>query len=145
MSIELNISPLILGLQRLEKRQMASARIGMEDAVKALLDDCLNEQPSVPLRDGALRSSGSAYVDGKHVAGGGTPVADVPKPDMIQGTVIFDGPYAAYQHEGMRRDGTHVVKNYTTPGTGAKYIEAKLHGHPQKYIQIVAESIKRNA
>ena len=37
----------------------------------------------------------------------------------VQGNlIIYDQPYAKYQYYGMREDGTHVVKNYTTPGTG---------------------------
>jgi hypothetical protein len=30
--------------------------------------------------------------------------------------VIFNKEYAAYQERGMRKDGTHVVKNYSKPG-----------------------------
>lgn len=31
--------------------------------------------------------------------------------------------YAAYQERGMRADGSHKVRNYTTPGTGAHYLQ----------------------
>lgn len=31
--------------------------------------------------------------------------------------------YGSYQERGMRADGTHVVKKYTTPNTGAHYLE----------------------
>lgn len=30
--------------------------------------------------------------------------------------------YAAYQERGMRYDGTHIVRNYTTAGTGPQYL-----------------------
>lgn len=30
--------------------------------------------------------------------------------------------YAEYQHEGMRADGTHVVRNYTEPDTGSHFL-----------------------
>lgn len=33
-------------------------------------------------------------------------------------SITYESPYARYQYYGMRDDGTHVVKNYTTPGTG---------------------------
>ena len=37
----------------------------------------------------------------------------------VQGNlIIYDTPYAKYQYYGMREDGTHVVRQYTTPGTG---------------------------
>ena len=29
--------------------------------------------------------------------------------------ITYQSPYAHYQYKGMREDGTHVVKNYTTP------------------------------
>lgn len=32
--------------------------------------------------------------------------------------IIYLQPYAGYQYYGQRRDGTHKVKNYSTPGTG---------------------------
>lgn len=35
----------------------------------------------------------------------------------------WDVPYAQYQERGMRWDGTHVVKHYTEPGTGAHFAE----------------------
>lgn len=41
-------------------------------------------------------------------------------------TVIFGGgnvPYAGYQERGERFDGSHKVRHYTSPGTGAHYLE----------------------
>ena len=29
--------------------------------------------------------------------------------------ITYQSPYAHYQYKGMREDGTHVVRNYTTP------------------------------
>lgn len=31
--------------------------------------------------------------------------------------------YTSYQHRGMRRDGSHVVRKYTTAGTNKKFLE----------------------
>lgn len=39
---------------------------------------------------------------------------DVSNPKYI----IYEAPYARYQYYGVREDGTHKVRNYTTPGTG---------------------------
>jgi len=51
--------------------------------------------------------------------------------------------YAIYQHEGMRADGTHVVKNYTTPGTGRKFLEntilENLPEYRKKFGMIITE------
>ena len=30
-------------------------------------------------------------------------------------SITYESEYAEYQYKGMRKDGTHVVKNYTTP------------------------------
>lgn len=32
--------------------------------------------------------------------------------------IIYESPYARYQYYGVREDGSHVVRNYTTAGTG---------------------------
>lgn len=40
--------------------------------------------------------------------------------------IVFGGSgvkYAMYQERGMRADGTHVVRHYTTAGTQAHYLE----------------------
>jgi hypothetical protein len=31
--------------------------------------------------------------------------------------------YASYQHRGMRKDGSRIVRNYTTSGTNKKFLE----------------------
>ena len=38
--------------------------------------------------------------------------------DIDSNRITYEMPYAKYQYYGMRKDGTHKVKNYTTPGTG---------------------------
>lgn len=35
--------------------------------------------------------------------------------------------YAQYQERGKREDGTHVIKNYTTPGTGPHFAENAIN------------------
>lgn len=42
-------------------------------------------------------------------------------PETYTGTIIWKVPYASYQERGERSDGTHKVKNYTTPGTGKDF------------------------
>ena len=38
-----------------------------------------------------------------------------------QGIITWTVPYASYQERGKRFDGSHVVRNYTTPGTGKEF------------------------
>lgn len=32
--------------------------------------------------------------------------------------ITYESPYAKYQYYGRRKDGSHKVRKYTTPGTG---------------------------
>lgn len=37
--------------------------------------------------------------------------------------VVFDTNYASYQERGRRQDGSNVVRNYSTPGTGKNFLK----------------------
>lgn len=37
--------------------------------------------------------------------------------------LVWDNVYAGYQWYGVRADGTHSVKNYTTQGTGKAWVD----------------------
>lgn len=53
--------------------------------------------------------------------------------------IVFGGsgiPYAMYQERGMRADGTHVVRNYTTPGTQAHYLQTSGDAITQQGIGV---------
>lgn len=47
--------------------------------------------------------------------------------------IHWESPYAEYQNRGSRRDGSRRVRNYTTPGTGAGFVELGLKVVKQKY------------
>lgn len=40
--------------------------------------------------------------------------------------VEIDKEYASYQERGMRKDGTRIVKNYTTGGTSAGFFQRAI-------------------
>lgn len=42
-------------------------------------------------------------------------------PETYTGTIIWKVPYASYQERGRRADGSHVIRKYTTPGTGKDF------------------------
>ena len=72
----------------------------------AVVEQLLNYSlPFVPKADNTLRDSGFAH--------------SIPE----KGLAIWDTPYAKYQWYGMWEDGSHVVKNYTTPGTGTMWAD----------------------
>ena len=42
---------------------------------------------------------------------------------ILEHRVVIDEEYASYQERGKRATGSHVVKKYTTPGTGPHFLE----------------------
>ena len=52
-------------------------------------------------------------------------------------TITYESPYARYQYYGMRDDGTHVVKNYTTPGTGPYWDKRMVSAEMQDVVKEV--------
>lgn len=59
--------------------------------------------------------------------------------------VVVDSDYAAYQERGMRRNGSHVVRRYSTPGTGAHYLRdagRSISDKALNYLKQAANSIR---
>lgn len=53
--------------------------------------------------------------------------------------------YAAYQEAGMAKDGTRIVKNYTTPGTGPHWFQGaidKVWQDKESYVSKVTKALK---
>lgn len=76
-------------------------------AAAALAEQMLNDSMQyIPRLNGELRSAGR-----------------VEKGESGRQYLVWDSVYALYQWFGVRADGTHRVKNYTTPGTGTKWVD----------------------
>lgn len=54
--------------------------------------------------------------------------------------IIVDSDYAAYQERGRRFDGSHVVKNYTTPGTGKDFLKGAAQQVVDKGIEYLKQA-----
>ena len=65
---------------------------------------------------------------------------------LVEGVLVYRAPYAAYQHEGMRRDGSHVVVHHSEPGSGTKFLEAKLARADLRLdiLRVMGEVIKKD-
>lgn len=50
--------------------------------------------------------------------------------------VVWDEVYAQYQWFGMRRDGSHQVHHYTTPGTGTQWAEKARAAYGKNWQKI---------
>lgn len=64
-------------------------------------------------------------------------------PKTMSASVGFNTPYAAYQHEGERQDGSHKVENYKHSGTGAKFLEKPLFENAKDYMGVVSREIRK--
>lgn len=51
--------------------------------------------------------------------------------------LVWNNVYAAYQWYGVRADGSHVVKKYTTPGTGKQWVEKAKNRFYQTWKKVV--------
>ena len=54
----------------------------------------------------------------------------------------WNTPYAAYTHEGIRKDRTHKIKHWTEPSSGPKYLESKMIRNKDRYTEIIANAIR---
>lgn len=121
---------------------------GMGQAGLQWMNDCIMEPPTVPIKIGNLRGSGSVFLQGKlkgtsegHSEAGGpdpTPTRDddvQPKDGEILVRVGFNTPYAAKWHE--------TPANFTEPSAGNFYMSAKAAAHGREYLEIAADVARR--
>ncbi|MDX9975327.1 MAG: minor capsid protein, partial [FCB group bacterium] len=137
---------------RIAKIMPEAARQGMAKAGMALLRDCIMDPDTVPLEEGTLRASGMVFVEDQLIGtskdlGADGPLTEigVPRKNTVTVTVGFNSPYAVYQHEGMRKDGSFVVENYSEPGSGPKFLENKLAENAEDYMRLAAQEAARVA
>ena len=61
--------------------------------------------------------------------------------DIQPDSITYESVYAEYQYYGMRKDGTHVVKNYTTPGTGPYWDKRMVSAEMENVVKEVQKYI----
>jgi len=119
---------------------------GMEEAVKSFMKDSLDLPPACPRRTGAMAASHSVFVDGKLIDtsadrsvsadGEATPLTFMPRISReLLGTLVVHKHYASAQHEKVGRE-------YSTPGTGSKWVQSKLLAFGYKYFNLIAAKIR---
>lgn len=90
-------------------------------AIRMMMEDAHNlSTPITPYKEGGLRTSVTKQM-----------------PTPLLGIMTWNVPYAQYQEKGMRADGTHIVRNYTTPGTHAHFVEESLNKVAQRIPQYI--------
>ena len=58
-------------------------------------------------------------------------------------SITYEQEYASYQYYGERKDGSHKVTNYTTPGTGPYWDERMVSADMQNVVAEVQDFIDR--
>ena len=122
------------------------AEKGVAKAGLQLMSDCVMISPTVPIKEGYLRGSGSVFVQNKliRVSAYGKPgKANSSFSESIPGGVVeavvgFNTPYAAKMHEG-------VDFHFSEPSAGPKYLESKMVSQKEIYMEIVANEIRGGA
>lgn len=99
------------------------ARLGIEPngrVQKFFTNTCYKHMDKyVPMDEGNLRSNVSINND----------------------SITYESPYARYQYYGIREDGTHEVKNYTTPGTGPYWDKRMVSAEMEDIVREVQNYI----
>ncbi len=117
-----------IGLGAIQARGMAAIRKATVDSAEDLIAQA---NPATPIEEGTLR--GSIHL--AEVNESGTTV------EAIVATGAEASAYAAYQHEGMRADGSHVIRN-NPGGGGPKYLEGPLLAHGPTYRAAIAKAVR---
>lgn len=129
---------------------------GIGKACLQLLNDCVMQQPTVPIKEGFLRGSGSIFVDDKFVTASphgkkgmaNENLSGTQKVNKIVGVVGFNAPYASRLHEGeitrkiSRRASVKSAITFSEPSAGPKFLESKMVKNRKLYFEIINTEIK---
>ena len=98
-----------------------------DKALYALAEQMLaDSEKFVPYSGGSVTSAGGLRESGKVTRG---------KSGVFY--LVWDSVYALYQWFGIRADGTHKVRNHTTPGTGKQWVEAARNQYGDRWHAIL--------
>lgn len=122
------------GGSRVESK-VAAFKKNTSDAVDLMLAKMRNDafilsQAKVPYKEGDLSASGKQERRKRH------------SHRVSYGETLSD-PRAAYQERGRRKDGSHVVRNYTTAGTGKDFLKNAANVVLSKSSQYAKQAMGR--
>lgn len=102
-------------------------------AAYALAEQMLADSESyVPYSAGSSQSAGHLRESGK-----------VERGESGRFYLVWDTVYALYQWFGVRADGTHRVRHYTTPGTGTQWVDKAKSSHQKQWREIAQKAFTR--
>lgn len=120
-TVKFDASQFLKGLDKMEKDLDSFVDNSLHEMADTLL---LLSRAEVPHDEGVLQGSGNVAKQGK---------------DWI---VSYNTPYALYQHEGVRADGTHRIVNYQK-GRKGKYLEDPLKLNLSRWQGIFAKEMSK--
>lgn len=154
MGITLDISDFAKGFKKLVEQSAPEAiDKGLFKAGVELLHDAIYISRGAPKEIGDLWASGSIQGTGAiiNVPNGQAtnPSAGFKSTRETEQTSIavgFNREYAAYLHEGHRKDGSYTIKWWTymkgAHDPGPKFLESKMASKTEKYKWIIGEYLK---
>lgn len=136
----MSIKEIEKNLNRLEKKIEKEIMKGFEEVLEDLSTQSLKE---CPLDTGKLRESYRVDVNKETIIKGnkkGKPkkvkkIKEI-KDGKLEADASYNTDYAVVQHEDL-------TFNHPTPGTKAKYLEDPLKNNEQKYVDMMADRVKR--
>lgn len=80
----------------------------------------------------------------KQEGGGGLRDAGrIEKPTEGERALVWSNSYALYQWYGIREDGSHKVRHYTTPGTGKMWVEQARAKNGSKWDKVAQNAFSK--
>ena len=122
-----------------EKRIPSAAERGLFRTGALIIRDAIMEQPQVPKSRGVTKEGGKRGQAPGHLRRSQKIENPKTKHGEISVEVGFNTDYAATVHEMPE------TTQWSTPGTGPKYLESKLIRNKEKYAKSVADAIKKES
>lgn len=117
MSVEININ---------KSKWVNALRQATERATYALAEQVIaDSEKFTPYSGGSIQSASNLRESNR-----------IEKGSSGELYVVWDTVYAPYQWFGMRRDGSHQVHHYTTPGTGTQWAEKARAAYGKNWQKI---------
>lgn len=63
--------------------------------------------------------------------------------DLQVNKIVYEMPYAHYQFYGIREDGTHKIKHWTTPGTRPRWDKRMVSADMPTIVKEVENYVKK--
>jgi len=106
----------------------AAVNLAADKAAEALAEQMMQDSLQIiPKQEGSLRDSGRI----EKTEGGGR-------------ALVWKTVYAPYQWFGERIDGSHKVRNYSTPGTGKMWVEQARTQNAENWRTVAQNAINKS-